>query len=1085
MRLGTLVWRSLTYYWRTNLPVLGGAAIAVAVLSGALLVGDSVRASLRQLVLGRIGRTDFLLTGDVPFRSRLAEELALQMPGIAVYPMLAFEGIVTFEGRSAAKVAVYGVDAAFWKFHGVALSKEPPTGRTIALSPALAAELGVRTGESVLIRVNKPSAIPADSLHGRKEDALQAMRLTAGPVVAAGELGEFSLRPTQSGVRAVFVAIDRLRRELGLAGRANMILIAGPDTLAASQIEARLRRQVSIDDLGLRVKALPEVRHLSLESASMVLNRSLVESALKAAQQLGWAAYPTLTYLINSIRLGNREVPYSLATAVDLGLLNHQGPPGAILNTWTAGQLQARPTDRLTLEYYVWLDEGRLQTRRAEVEVAAITPIAGLAADRDFAPEYPGITQARTIHDWDPPFPIDLGKIRQVDEDYWERYRTTAKLFLPLEAGQRLWSTRFGNVTAIRLLPPASVDLEQAARLYTQQLLSALDLAAAGLRLSAVRTEALGAAEGATDFGQYFVFFSFFLLVSALLLMGLFFRLGVEQRYQEAGLLRALGFRPRMLARIFFLEGMTLAGAGAAAGSLVAVLYAALILHGLRTWWIDAVGTRRISLHADVLPIASGAAAGLATALVVIALALRSLSKQSPRALLKGGPEPPPVAARKSRYAFGAGLICTLAGLALLALAGFGILQPAAAFFLAGTLLMLGALAFERFWLARGVTRPSTIGRLGLRNAASRPGRSVLSTALIASATFLILALSAFRREAPSPLAALPPGSGGFAMIGESALPIIHSPATPEGRAELGLPENAEPLFAQCKLIPLRLRPGEDSSCLNLYQPRQPRVVGLPDAVLARFPIAARMQEPVAPGAIAAYADANSLQYVLHKKLGEAIVLDGATGRVRLQIAGTLRDSIFQSEIVIREQDFLRAFPEQSGFRMFLIEAPARQLPELAALLEDRLNDYGLDLELTASRLAQFHKVENAYLSTFQALGGLGLALGTLGLAAVLLRNGLERRKELALLRAVGYRPAHLRRLVLAESLFLLGSGLLMGASCAVLAILPALAQRGWPLPLWSMAVLLAAVFASGLLASLAAVKAVLSSPLLAALRSE
>ena len=47
--------RSLSYFWRIQLAVLFGAAVATAVLTGALLVGDSVRGSLRDLTLDRLG----------------------------------------------------------------------------------------------------------------------------------------------------------------------------------------------------------------------------------------------------------------------------------------------------------------------------------------------------------------------------------------------------------------------------------------------------------------------------------------------------------------------------------------------------------------------------------------------------------------------------------------------------------------------------------------------------------------------------------------------------------------------------------------------------------------------------------------------------------------------------------------------------------------------------------------------------------------------------------------------------------------------------------------------------------------------
>ena len=53
-----LILRSARYHWRTNLAVTLGVATAVSVLAGALLVGDSVRGSLRDIAVGRLGATD-------------------------------------------------------------------------------------------------------------------------------------------------------------------------------------------------------------------------------------------------------------------------------------------------------------------------------------------------------------------------------------------------------------------------------------------------------------------------------------------------------------------------------------------------------------------------------------------------------------------------------------------------------------------------------------------------------------------------------------------------------------------------------------------------------------------------------------------------------------------------------------------------------------------------------------------------------------------------------------------------------------------------------------------------------------------
>ena len=106
-------------------------------------------------------------------------------------------------------------------------------------------------------------------------------------------------------------------------------------------------------------------------------------------------------------------------------------------------------------------------------------------------------------------------------------------------------------------------------------------------------------------------------------------------------------------------------------------------------------------------------------------------------------------------------------------------------------------------------------------------------------------------------------------------------------------------------------------------------------------------------------------------------------------------------------------------------------------------------------RWASYHQVENTYLATFQALGSLGLLLGTVGLGAVLARNVLERRREIGLLRAVGYSPANIRSMVLSEGMALVAGGLLLGAGCAVVAILPALRDRAQSLPLGSLGGLL------------------------------
>src|SRR5205823_1141657 len=227
------------------------------------------------------------------------------------------------------------------------------------------------------------------------------------------------------------------------------------------------------------------------------------------------------------------------------------------------------------------------------------------------------------LHDWDPPFPLDLKRVRPIDEQYWARYRTTPKAFIPLKRGRQIWGTRFGSLTSIRVSPPSEA-FENAIR-------DAIDPSKMGLTIEPVKAQSLAAAEGATDFGEYFVYFSFFLMVSALLLTGLFFKLGVEQRMREIGVLRALGFAPSKIRAVFLFEGTVLSVIGAIVGIGVARGYGALILYGLRTWWVDAVGTRLLSLHVSISSVVSGAAAGIITSLCAIAWTVRRLQLATPR----------------------------------------------------------------------------------------------------------------------------------------------------------------------------------------------------------------------------------------------------------------------------------------------------------------------------------------------------------------------------------------------------------------------------------------------------------------------
>jgi hypothetical protein len=249
-----LVLRGLAYYWRTNVAVVLGVATAVAVLAGALLVGDSVRGSLRDLVVQRLGRTDRAVLSSGFFREAFAAGLEPQTGAASptVAPLVVMQGLVTDQasGRRASRVSVYGVDDRFWRFHQVAEIHGPAAGDAF-LSRALAADIAAAAGSDIVVRVERPSAIPIESLHGRKDNVGRSLRLKVQSIVAPENLGDFSLQPSQGSVRAVFVPLKRLQQDLEVSDRVNALLVSAQFPTRPPVLQDDIRRRFALEDVGL------------------------------------------------------------------------------------------------------------------------------------------------------------------------------------------------------------------------------------------------------------------------------------------------------------------------------------------------------------------------------------------------------------------------------------------------------------------------------------------------------------------------------------------------------------------------------------------------------------------------------------------------------------------------------------------------------------------------------------------------------------------------------------------------------------------------------------------------------------------
>ncbi|MEM7622848.1 MAG: hypothetical protein AAF235_06555, partial [Planctomycetota bacterium] len=464
MNLLSLAIRGAVYHRRTHLGVIGGAAIAAAVLIGGLILGDSVKETLRAQAVARIGgidtaliATDRFFLDDLP--SRL--DAASAQPNAAFTPVLLSRGVASTPAgdRVARSAQLLGVTDAFFGFaprspaFGARGSAEPdgvgvPPG-DVLLAPRLATQLEVTAGDTIIIRVEQPSALPRDAVLGTLEDVSLAIRLRVSAIIDDTRFSRFGLAADQVPPMNAFVDLAWLQEQLEIGERANLILASG---IAAGEASAALSEAFIAADAQLRLESpggmlaqtdpgtSPEVeaepRTTELTSGRILMNDT------EAGALGGIPRDGILTYFVNTLASGERATPYSMVAAIGplqtgevsagsastspvapqpatgtgsitAGLNDDQ----AYINTWLAEDLDIGAGDPLRIEYFALDENDRLVERQRVFTVAGIVPLEGVAADRSLMPDFPGIAGAESSRDWEPGIPIDLDRIRDNDED--------------------------------------------------------------------------------------------------------------------------------------------------------------------------------------------------------------------------------------------------------------------------------------------------------------------------------------------------------------------------------------------------------------------------------------------------------------------------------------------------------------------------------------------------------------------------------------------------------------------------------------------------------------------------------------------
>ncbi len=1102
-----LIFRNLWFHRKPYLAVLAGVVVSTAVLTGALVVGDSVRFSLQRLTDIRLGKIRYTLASDDRFfRQELAFELA-QQADVLVAPALQAGGIAINSDKNLRinQVQVIGIDDRFGKFSDEPLPEPGPDEAIISRS--VAEKLHLDLGDDLLLRIQKQVKAPSDAPFVSEKEPSAAIRVKVSAIAGDAQLGRFSLKSNQTAPYNIFLSLKQMASVLEIPGFANLLLAAddGARGSLVTFLDSTLKMNRKPADAGLIIRKLPPTNpaRAVYEKYQITTDRIFFDdSTARAVMSAIPGCGSFLTYLVNSISSASKSTPYSFVTAASESFQGQ--PPGMreiIVNDWLATDLGVAPGDSVMLRYFLVGPMRSLRDDSARFAVKSVIAMNNGLSDPALMPDFPGMSRAGNCRDWETGAPVDLKKIRGKDEAYWKTYQGTPKAFISIGAGQQLWSNRFGKYTSFRF-EAMKADLPQIGK----SLMYELGKNHGGPSFNPVYMEGQQAASNSTDFGGLFLGLSFFILLSALLLTGMLFSMLARMRISETGILSAIGFKKKDILLILAGEAVAVVMTGAVIGIFTGILYNRLLISGLNTIWQDAVNTSLLVMKINMPTLLTGAMAGSIASLAVLVGMMWKYLRKPLSELVKGSYGIHNAGYGKTNRLIHQIIAATTIG-GSLALLFLGVIQGRAMnsslSLIAGGLLIPGGLALLSLYLTgRSNTTATDIPgglQLMLRNLAMHRSRVIAAVALLSLGTFTIIITGANRKTFSGNETDRNSGTGGFLLWAESTIPVMNDLNSVHGAAAFGLKD--EEALQQVRFTQLQRLDGDDASCLNLNQVSAPGLLGVPAGLFDRMNAFsfASLNAPVdethpwqvlstmlSPGVIAGFADQTVITYGLRKSVGDTLFYkDESGGVLKIILVGGLDNSIFQGNVVVSDSLLRMFYPSVGGSRIMLIDGPSNQCDAISGRLEELFRDYGMMVTPASARLASFNAVENTYLSVFMILGGMGIIIGTIGLGIVLLRNIAQRKQELALYMALGFRKRFIFKLIFAEHTFILVSGMLLGLASSLPVILPLLITPAFTVPWLFIAGILLIVFANGLLWIYFPAKKAMKSALLPALRQE
>ncbi len=1069
--------KSLLHYAKLNIATMFGVALSTAILVGALIVGDSVRYSLQQITNERLGNTEAVITaGERLFSRQLAENIG-RNNGLKTASVLRANGIAVVDGGQTRvnQLQVWGIDSLFSQF-----SYEPEkyslSGNEILINENLASILSIKPGDEFLLRLNKLNVFPSNTPFVAAEETSVSFRVKLKGTLSSRQTGNFNLQNIQSAPRNVFINIDWLSKQFGLAHKANVILLSGLGD--KTDLSNLIPGNFSLDDLNLKIRKNKELGYSEIISERVFIS----DETENACMSIIPGATPVFTYFVNQFQLNGRETPYSFVSSLSTGLSGNE----MIISEWLANDLQAKKGDTIHIKYFKVGALRRLIERDTLFVVKQIVPLKGEWADRYRMPEIPGLSDAGHCRDWETGVPVDLDKVRPVDEDYWNKYKGIPKAYISFEMAQKLWGSRFGKSTAIRL--PLQDDLA-----LSQQLLPVLHPGKTGFQLQQVKSDGMFAATNGVDFGGLFIGLSFFVLAAAILLTVLVFKLFLEFRKNEIGTFTSLGFHIRQVQHIFISEASVLVLAGILIGIPFSILYNKLILVAVNSIWVDIVRTSIVYIQVRPASVLIGALSIFVLSLLLIYFITKRFLKQE---LINLQQELQEEIRPAHKFWKWVGILLVAVSLIMIFRGGIakGEIKPEL-FFISGFGLLPGLILLfnQSFFMKRGQGAGFKLKKFILERIAANRKRNTMIISFLSIGIFLVVSTGVNRKNLSKNADKNFSGTGGYKVFAETTIPVLEDLNDPAVAERFGFEAGLE-------FVQFRVKAGDDASCLNLNRISRPRIIGFEPEVFDQrnsFSFLTKMDNLdkdhpwssldhlTKNGFVPAIADQTVIKWGLGKQVGDTLVYLNENGeKLKLQLIGGLANSVFQGNVLIAEKYFIRNYPSVSGSNLFLADSQTGA-ENIENEIKRNLRNYGVDTIPAIDRLLGFYKIEDTYLNIFLMLGALGLLIGTLGLGILIFRMVNEKSREFAVLLALGFRKKIIYRLVFTEYLLIIILALFVGLVPSVVSAIPSATTEIYGNLFWWPFIITLLVFVSAVIWMTVSIRSVMRKNLVALLRNE